>query len=163
MAASRTPAATQRSIIWPPRQRFTLRLTWRVLLMRLSAALVVFRVSVRLSGSRWVAAAAAVLTIVAFPRLYNHHKVFLYVAAIGLAWVYAHRGSRWHVSLMAALAFLLRHDHGVYIAVMMVCFLGLREWGGTQLWRPLTNGGSTCVGPRGRQTPHGRIEKCISG
>ena len=41
LAASRTPAATQRSIIWPPRQRFTLRLTWRVLLIRLSAALVV--------------------------------------------------------------------------------------------------------------------------
>ena len=79
------------------------------------------------------------LTIVAFPRLYNHHKVFLYVAAIGLAWV-AHRGSRWHVSLMAAmtaLASLLRHDHGIYIVVMMVCFLGLREWGGAQLWRRL--------------------------
>ena len=68
----------------------------------------------------------------AFPRLYSYPKVFLYVAAIGLAWVYAHRGSRWHMSLMAALtalAFLLRHDHGVYIAVMLVCFLGLREWG----------------------------------
>ena len=102
--------------------------------------MLVFHLSAQLSGSRWVAAAAAVLTIVAFPRLYNHHKVFLYVAAIGLAWLYAHRGSRWHVSLMAAvtaLAFLLRHDHGVYIAVMMVCFLGLREWGGAQLWRRL--------------------------
>ena len=102
--------------------------------------MLVFQVSARLSGSRWIAAAAALLTVVAFPRLYNHHKVFLYVAAIGLAWLYAHRGSRWHVSLMAALtalAFLLRHDHGVYIAVMMVCFLGLREWGGAQLWRRL--------------------------
>ena len=29
-----------RSIIWPPRRRFTWRVTWRVLLMRLSAALV---------------------------------------------------------------------------------------------------------------------------
>ena len=102
--------------------------------------MLVFHVSARLSGSRWVAGGAAVLTIVAFPRLYNHHKVFLYVAAIGLAWLYAHRGSRLHVSLMAALtavAFLLRHDHGVYIAVMMVCFLVLREWGVAQLWRRL--------------------------
>ena len=102
--------------------------------------MLVFHVSARLSGSRWVAAAATVLTIVAFPRLYSYPKVFLYVAAIGLAWVYAHRGSRLHVSLMAALtalAFLLRHDHGVYIAVMLVCFLGLREWGGAQLWRRL--------------------------
>ena len=35
------PAATQRSIICPPRQRFTFRFTWRVRLSRLSAALVV--------------------------------------------------------------------------------------------------------------------------
>ena len=66
--------------------------------------------------------------------------LFRYVSAIGLAWLYAHRGNRLHVSLMAALtavAFLLRHDHGVYIGFMMVCFLGLREWGGAQLWRRL--------------------------
>ena len=72
--------------------------------------------------------------------MYNYPKVFLYVSAIGLVWLYTHRGSRLHVSLMAALtavAFLLRHDHGVYIAGMMVCFLGLREWGGAHLWRRL--------------------------
>ena len=72
--------------------------------------------------------------------MYNYPKVFLYVSAIGLVWLYTHRGSRLHVSPMAALtavAFLLRHDHGVYIAGMMVCFLGLREWGGAQLWRRL--------------------------
>ena len=41
LTASRTPAATHRSIICPPRHRFTLRFTWRVRLSRLSAALVV--------------------------------------------------------------------------------------------------------------------------
>ena len=40
-AASSTPAATQRSTIVPPRQRFTFRFTWRVRLRRLSMALVV--------------------------------------------------------------------------------------------------------------------------
>ena len=40
-AASNTPAATQRSTIVPPRQRFTLRFTWRVRLRRLSTAFVV--------------------------------------------------------------------------------------------------------------------------
>ena len=102
--------------------------------------MLVFHLSAQLSGSRWIAGGTALLTLFTFPRLYSYPKVFLYVAAIGLAWVYAHRGSRWHVSLMAALtalAFLLRHDHGVYIAVMMVCFLGLREWGGAQLRRRL--------------------------
>ena len=102
--------------------------------------MLVFHLSAQLSGSRWIAGSSALLTLFAFPRLYSYPKVFLYVAAIALAWVYAHRGSRWHVSLMAALtalAFLLRHDHGVYIAVMMVCFLGLREWDGAQFWRRL--------------------------
>ena len=102
--------------------------------------MLVFHLAARLSGSRWLAAGAALLTVLAYPRLYSYPKVFLYVSAIGLVWLYARRGSRLHVSLMAALtavAFLLRHDHGVYIAVMMVCFLGLREWGGALLWRRL--------------------------
>ncbi len=76
MAASRTPAATQRNIIWPPRQRFTLRLTWRVLLMRLSTALVVASerwrrgerpsvstVTVSSSPSRTLAARAGMLLV----------------------------------------------------------------------------------------------------
>ena len=102
--------------------------------------MLVFHLSAQLSGSRWIAGGAALLMLFAFPRLYSYPKVFLYVAAIGLAWLYAHRGSRLHVCLMAALtalAFLLRHDHGVYIAVMMVCFLGLHEWGSARLWRRL--------------------------
>ena len=40
-AASSTPAATQRSTIVPPRQRFTFRFRWRVRLSRLSMAFVV--------------------------------------------------------------------------------------------------------------------------
>ena len=102
--------------------------------------MLVFHLSARLSGSLWLAAGAAVLTAVAAPYLYNYPKVFLYVSAIGLVRLYAHRGSRLLVSLMAAftaLAFLLRHDHGVYIAGMMVCFLVLREWGDAQVWRRL--------------------------
>ena len=102
--------------------------------------MLVFHVSARLSGSRWIAAGAALLTVVAYPQLHTYPKVILYVSAIGLVWLYARRGSRLHVTLMAALtavAFLLRHDHGVYIAVMMVCFLGLCEWGSAQLWRRL--------------------------
>ena len=41
LTASRTPAATHRSIICPPRQRLTFRFTSRVRLMRLSTAFVV--------------------------------------------------------------------------------------------------------------------------
>ena len=102
--------------------------------------MLVFHLSAQLSGSRWLAAGAALLTVVANPRLYSYPKAFLYVSAIGLVWLYARQGSRLLISLMAvltAVAFLLRHDHGVYIAFMVVCFLCLREWGGAQLWRCL--------------------------
>ena len=102
--------------------------------------MLVFDLSSRLSGSRWLAAGAALLTVLAYPRLYSYPKVFLYVSAIGLVWMYARNGSRVQVIFMAiltAVAFLLRHDHGVFIAVMIVCFLGLREWGGALLWRRL--------------------------
>ena len=102
--------------------------------------MLVFHLAVRLADSLWLAAGAALLTVFAYPHLYNYPKVFLYVSAIGLVTLYAHRGSRLHVSLMAvltAVAFLVRHDHGAYIAVMMVCFLVLREWGGAQIWRRL--------------------------
>ena len=102
--------------------------------------MLVFDLSSRLSGSRWLAAGAALLTVLAYPRLYSYPKVILYVSAIGLVWLYARCGRRLHVTLMAALtvvAFLLRHDHGVYIAFMIVCFLGLREWGAAQMWRRL--------------------------
>ena len=111
--------------------------------------MLVFHVSARLSGSRWLAAGAALLTIVAYPQLHTYPKVFLYVSAIGLVWLYARRGSRLQVILMAALtalAFLLRHDHGVYIAVMMVCFLGLCEWGSARLWRRLGQYAGVTVG-----------------
>ena len=102
--------------------------------------MLVFHLSAQLSGSRWLAAAATLLTVISFPRLYSYPKVFLYVSAIGLAWLYARRGSRMTVGLMAALtaaAFLLRYDHGVFIAFMLVCFLSLSEWGGAQCRRRL--------------------------
>ena len=111
--------------------------------------MLVFHLAARLSSSRWVAAGAALLTMLAYPRLYAYPKIFLYVSAIGLAWLYAQRGNRLHVSLMAvltAVAFLLRHDHGVYIAIMTVSFLGLHEWGGAQLWRRLGLYTSVTVG-----------------
>ncbi len=78
------------------------------------------------------------MTALSFPRLYAYPKVFLYVFAIALVLLYARRGTRLNVTLLAvltAMAFLLRHDHGVYIAIMTVCFLGLTHWGSDRLWR----------------------------
>ena len=104
--------------------------------MALGAALT-YGVSERLSGSRAIAAGATLASVIAMPRLYNYPKVFLYVAAIWLAWWYAHRPERKRIralAALAALAFLFRYDHGAYIAGLMVVLLTLvhmdrpRQW-----------------------------------
>ena len=67
LTASSTPAATQRSIISPPRHRFTFRFTWRVRLSRLSAALVVARDRCRRAESCSVRAVSGSGNGAAFP------------------------------------------------------------------------------------------------
>ena len=74
----------------------------------------------RLSGSIGIAVLVATLEILIYPRTYAYPKLLPY--AVG-AWVMLAVGrspSRRHVLLMGALvavAFLLRHDHGLYIGI----------------------------------------------
>lgn len=96
----------------------------------LGAALT-FGISSRVSGSRIIGACASLITVVAFPRLYNYPKVLLYVAAIWLAWSYAHLpGPRRlaALALFSIVAFLFRYDHGIYIGAMLTGTLLLLHW-----------------------------------
>lgn len=64
--------------------------------------------------------AAALFEIALLPRLYNYPKVLVYAVAIPVLWAWVTRpGTRrmWAVAVVTALGFLLRHDHGVYVAV----------------------------------------------
>src|SRR5262249_17990069 len=75
------------------------------------------------SRSRVSAAAPPAFAVIAFPRLYNYPKVFLYAAAVWLAWWYAWHPTRWRIVLLAAftaLSFLFRYDHGAYIAIYVL-------------------------------------------
>jgi hypothetical protein len=84
-----------------------------------------------LSKSFWLASAAAAVSVMSMPRLYNYPKVFFYVLAIVVGWRYASRpgrGARAGLALVTAAAFLFRHDHGVYIGAAVVALLVVVHW-----------------------------------
>jgi hypothetical protein len=75
-----------------------------------------------------LAVLAAVLAAVSFPRLYAYPKVVVYPAAVWALAAYFDRPSRPRlllVSAITAVAFLFRHDHGVWIGVVVVAALCL--------------------------------------
>jgi hypothetical protein len=85
----------------------------------LGAALT-FAVVHRLTGSVPAAAAATVLEVLIAPRTYSYPKVLLYAAAAYALVALVASPSRRRAFLAGALtgvAFLFRHDHGVYIGI----------------------------------------------
>lgn len=75
-------------------------------------------------ASGWIPAGlgAAVLHIWLAPRFYNYPKVLVYVAAIPLLWWFVDKPGprpRFWIAVVTVVAFLLRHDHGVFVAVAM--------------------------------------------
>jgi hypothetical protein len=93
-----------------------------------------FAAAALLSRSVWLAAAGTTIATLSLPRLYNYPKTFLYVMAIVAAWGYAARPGRGGLiglAVLTAVAFLFRHDHGVYIGASVVVMLVLRHWGDT--------------------------------
>ena len=94
-----------------------------------------FFAAARLSGSFWIGATAAFIGVLSMPRLYNYPKAFLYVLAIVGAWWYIQRPGGVRLAGLAVItvvAFLFRHDHGLYIGVAIVGLLVTRHWGERQ-------------------------------
>jgi len=91
--------------------------------------------SARATGSVVVGFMAGLFQIALLPRLYNYPKIVVYAVAIAALWAWASTpGARrtWLVAAVTAVAFLVRHDHGVYVAAAFgVLLLGMRE----QPWR----------------------------
>ena len=82
----------------------------------------------RASGSTAVGVAAAVVAIVASPRLYNTTKVIVPVVTILFQWRYADlptRGRLLGLAAWTAVAFLLRHDYAVYIVASTFVLLAV--------------------------------------
>jgi hypothetical protein len=90
-----------------------------------------FVVSGHLSRSLPVAGAAAMVALLASPRLYNYPKAFFYVLALWAAWRYVVRPRGRRLALLAVvigLAFLYRHDHGLYIGISTIALFGVLHW-----------------------------------
>ena len=76
--------------------------------------------SSRVTGSLLIGASAALLQVLIHPRLYSHPKIMVYSVFLAIAWWYLHHPSRGRLAVVAlwtAVAFLIRHDHGVYVGL----------------------------------------------
>ena len=105
----------------------------------------------RLSASLWIAAALTLLELVIYPRTYAYPKVLVYALGAWLMIAVAARPSTRRIVLMAAMvaaAFLLRHDHGLYLGIAAAACVALasRAEGARVAVRRLASlGGATVV------------------
>jgi hypothetical protein len=102
--------------------------------MLAACAVGVFLLAARASGSVALGASGALFHILLAPRFYNYPKILAYVLAIPALWAFADRQSTWRTVLAAVVtvvSFLLRHDHGVFIAAafaVLLCVLPQLTW-----------------------------------
>ncbi len=107
----------------------------------IAAVLVGFHLAVRLSGSVAASLATSILVVAALAATptFTFPKLFFYPVAVLLGWWYMERPGIQRASamgLITAIAFLYRHDHGVYIgvastlafALTRVMIPALRQW-----------------------------------
>ena len=93
-------------------------------------AAITYLLARRASGSALAGIAAAAITIVIYPRMYNTTKVIVPVVAIWLAWRYADVPNTRRLVALAgwtAISFLLRHDYIVYVAISNAVLLMIRH------------------------------------
>ena len=100
-------------------------LVFSTTMLALGAALT-FWLSARASGSTLLGLLGAAFHVFLMPRFYNYPKVLVYTAAIPLLWWLADRpGARpvaW-LAVVTVLGFLLRHDHGAFVAIATLAML----------------------------------------
>ena len=92
------------------------------------AAVLSFVAAYRLTQSIMLAFIGTLVTVVAFPVSYSYPKLLPYAAAFVAGWWYAVRPSPVRTMLLAAVvvfAFLLRHDHGLILALGSVALIAV--------------------------------------
>jgi hypothetical protein len=99
-----------------------------------AGALLTFLLATRAAGSLWIGLLMAIFQIAISPRTYSYPKILVYAGGIALLWAYIDRPTRARTAALAAtvaVAFFLRHDHGLYLGLITVVMMGLRhahEW-----------------------------------
>ncbi len=85
----------------------------------------------RVTDSLLIGASAALLQVLIYPRLYSHPKIMVYSVFLAIAWWYLSQPSRGRLAVVAlwtALAFLIRHDHGVYVGMGAAALVASAHW-----------------------------------
>jgi hypothetical protein len=123
-------SALAQSVVGPP----LLAEAWLVASMFGAAAALTVYASYAASGSLVAATVAAAVQMALFPRTYHYPKLILCAVGALLLWRYVDRPSRRRLAVLSggvAIAFLFRHDLGVYLgAAGLVAVAGARPgWG----------------------------------
>jgi hypothetical protein len=96
-----------------------------------AAAVLTVVAAKRLSGSLTIGVVTALLEILIFPRGYSYPKMLLYAAAPLLLWWYQERagsaGRLLALAVFVQIAFLFRHDHGLFIGASFACAVALGD------------------------------------
>jgi 4-amino-4-deoxy-L-arabinose transferase-like glycosyltransferase len=101
-----------------------------VLMLALAAALVTL-VTARWLRSAALGAGVGVLTVIAWPRLYDYPKALIPAVGLWLCASYQQRPGRTLEAVMGVaigLSFLLRHDFGVYLAATVIAAIVINAW-----------------------------------
>lgn len=101
---------------------------WAVVAVSLAiGAAFTFLTAYRLAASVWIAVLVTLLELIAYPRTYSSPKMLVYAVGAWLMISLAEQPSRRRLVVMSAaiaVAFLLRHDHGLYLGVAAaVCLM----------------------------------------
>ena len=95
-----------------------------------AAAVLTCAIIHRATGSLLIAVVGALLEVAIAPRTYSYPKIIVYAVGILLLWRYVDRPSNRRVvelGVAAALAFYLRHDHGLYLGLVAVAVIAMRH------------------------------------
>ena len=95
-----------------------------------AAAVLTFVAIRRATASLGIALGATMLEVALAPRSYSYPKVLVYAAGILLLWRYVDRPSNRRaieLGVATAIAFYLRHDHGVYLGLVVLAVIAMRH------------------------------------
>lgn len=121
-------------VITPPQ----LAEAWLVALAFGGAAALTVATAWRVSGSVWLAIAAALVEACLFPRSYHYPKFLAYAATFVALFAYVDAPTRRRAAVVACCvvaAFLFRHDHGLFLGGAAVLTAALVPSAGDAPWR----------------------------
>ena len=124
-------------------------------LMLAAGSALTYWIGVRASGSHLVGGVVALVQLGLGPRFYSYPKIVLYALAVLGWWAYVRRPAATRLAalgVLTAVAFLLRHDHGVYLGIGTVVLVAIlaRDAGLVRTVRALALYGgvaSLCIAP----------------